>query len=378
MYADHLLVPWFDSLSAAVPGLSVVDAHTHIGGNDPGGFTSQVDELVEALALVDGRAAVFPMSEPGGYRQANLSCTEAAAEHPDRLVAFARVTPEENPRGLLEEALDAGARGMKLHLSSDEFSLDDPRLAGALDLADEQHLPVMVHAGPEVESLRASVLAACSGRPGMQMILAHCAIPDLAHLAPHVDDVPNLFFDTSWWTPANLLALLRLVPPGRVLAASDLPYSTPLAATVATVRCAWQAGLGPEEVLSVAGGQMSRLLDREQPLDLGPAPSQRDDPKTAEASPFSSVLEVVTTNLLASVEAMQRGLEPEVPLQVARHACSVPTGQPDEAVLTSVLRLLDLYDEHRDALPRRNPFTPGRDVLLTAAVVARTPAAPLP
>lgn len=177
MYADHLLVPWLDALTAAVPGLSVVDAHTHIGGNDPGGFTSHVDELVEALALVDGRAAVFPMAEPAGYRQANLSCTEAAAEHPDRLLAFARITPDEDPRGVLEEALDAGAGGVKLHLSSDEFSLDDPRLRGALDVADDQRLPVLVHAGPEVESLRASVLATCSARPGLRMILATARSP---------------------------------------------------------------------------------------------------------------------------------------------------------------------------------------------------------
>lgn len=173
------------------------------------------------------------------------------------------------------------------------------------------------------------------------------------------------------------MALLRLMPSGRILAASDLPYSTPLSATVASVRCAWQAGLGPEEILSLAGGQMARLLDREQPVDLAAAPA-RHEVETAEAAPFPPVLEVVATNLLASVEAMQRGLEPEVPLQVARHACSLPAGHPDEAVLTSVLELLDLYDAYRDALPRRNQFTPGRDILLTAAVVARTPAAPLP
>lgn len=47
-------------------------------------------------------------------------------------------------------------------------------------------------------------------------------------------------------------------------------------------------------------------------------------------------------------------------------------------MLGSVEHLLDLHDRRRDELPRRNQFTPGRDLLLTAAVVARTPAAPLP
>ena len=77
-------------------------------------------------------------------------------------------------------------------------------------------------------------------------------------------------------------------------------------------------------------------------------------------------------------EAMQRGLEPEIPLQVARHACDVPEDDADAPVLASVLRLLDLYDEHRSRLPRRNTFTPGWDLVSAAAVVARTPAAPLP
>jgi hypothetical protein len=37
-----------------------------------------------------------------------------------------------------------------------------------------------------------------------------------------------------------------------------------------------------------------------------------------------------------------------------------------------------LVDEHHECLPRRNQFTPGWDLVSAAAVVARTPAAPLP
>ena len=87
---------------------------------------------------------------------------------------------------------------------------------------------------------------------------------------------------------------------------------------------------------------------------------------------------MASSNLLAALEAMQRGLDPEVPLTVARHACDVPADDPEADVLGSVLRLLDLYEEHRVHLPRRNGFTPGWDLVAAAAVVARTPAAPLP
>ncbi len=219
--------------------------------------------------------------------------------------------------------------------------------------------------------MRTAALRTCERWPDLRLVLAHCALSDLGRLHRHVGDVPNLFLDTSWWTPAHLMALFRLVPPGRVLAASDLPYSTPVNALLSTGRCALQAGLDHAQVASVLGGQATRILAGDEPLDLGPPPAG----EAREVRPF---LEAASTNLLAALEAMQRGLEPEVPLQVARHACDVPDDDPDAPVLASVLRLLDLYEEHHERLPRRNTFTPGWDLVSAAAVVARTPAAPVP
>jgi uncharacterized protein len=371
MYADHLVRPWFDRLVADLPGCRVLDVHTHVGEHDPSGFTASVDELLACLEAVDGRAAVFPLAEPDGYRNANLACADAARRSDGRLVAFARVTPKDAGDGVLQEALSMGARGVKLHLSSDGFDLDDARLEGVLAVADERRLPVLVHAGPEVRSVGDAALATCRRWPGLRLVLAHCGLSDLGRLWRRLPDVPNLFLDTSWWTPAHLLALFRLVPPGRVLGASDLPFSTPLSALTTTGRCALQAGLDADQVVSVLGGQATRLLEGQEPLDLG-------GPPAAEACPVGPFLEIVHTNLLAALEAMQRGAEPGVPLTVARHGCDVDPDDPEAEVLASVLRLLDLYEEHHERLPRRNQFTPGWDLVAAAAAVARTPAAPVP
>lgn len=369
MYADHLVQPWYDRLLEELPAGPVLDAHTHLGDRDPSGVTATLEELLGALDCARAGALVFPMSEPDGYREANAACIDGARRSDGRLTALVRVVPEEVDT--LEQHLAAGARGIKLHLSSDRISLGDPRLEPVLAVADERRLPVLVHAGPEVESLDGAVLSTCERWPGLRMVLAHCGMSALGRLHRHVPEVPHLYFDTSWWTPAHLMALFRLVPPGRILGASDLPYSTPVSALMSTGRCAWQAGLDPEQVASVLGGQATRLVEGRDPLDLGPPPTQ-------EARAVGPFLEAASTNLLAALEAMQRGLEPEVPLTVARHACDVPADDPDADVLVSVLRLLDLYDEHREHLPRRNRFTPGWDLLSAAAVVARTPAAPLP
>jgi predicted TIM-barrel fold metal-dependent hydrolase len=56
------------------------------------------------------------------------------------------------------------------------------------------------------------------------IILAHAGISDLSWLSRVVPDQPNLFFDTAWIVPADLLALFALVPLGRILYGSDAPY----------------------------------------------------------------------------------------------------------------------------------------------------------
>ena len=55
---DALLHPYLDSLSDEVGGLALYDAHTHVGANDPDGFTQTPEQLLQALAPEIGRAHV--------------------------------------------------------------------------------------------------------------------------------------------------------------------------------------------------------------------------------------------------------------------------------------------------------------------------------
>ena len=370
MYADHLLQPWFEHAAALVPGLELFDCHNHIGENDPSGFTATLAELEESVARTRGRAVVIPGAEPDGYATANKTCTAAARDNP-ALVAFTRVTPGQDPTSMLAEGLADGSRGVKLHPASDEFDLEDPRLEGVYARADADRLPVLVHAGPELEGVGDPVLRLCHRYPGARLILAHCGLTDLGWIWKEVPRTPNLFFDTAWWTPAHLMALLRLVPPGRVLLGSDLPYATPLSGALLGLRCAWQAGLDEDQLRSVAGAQLQRLVDREDPVEVG-------SPPLAERRPPGPLLEIVSSNLLAALESLQRGDDAGMPLTVARRGCKVDPDVGDPEVFDSVLQLLDLYEEHHEVLPERNQFTPGWDLVAAAAVLARTPAAGVP
>jgi hypothetical protein len=367
MYADELLLPWLQRTAADLGGVQIFDCHNHVGQNDPSGFNATLEDLRGSLALTGGRSVVMPLTEPDGYADANSTCA-GAARSDDALTAFTRLTPDEDPADMLDDGLAAGACGVKLHGSSDEFSIEDPRLAPVYERASDEGLPVLVHAGPEEDAIGGPALRVCRKYPGLRLILAHCALPDLGWLWREVPATPNLFFDTSWWNHSHLMALFRHVPPGRILLASDLPYASPVSGALATLRCAWQAGLSPEQVRSVAGGQLQRLIDRAPPAELGAPP-------THERRPAGPLLEIVSTSLMISLEALHRDEDPGDALTLARHGCGVADDDPDAAVFASAARLVALYDEHHETLPRRNQHRPGSDLIAAAALVARTPAA---
>ena len=128
MYADELLRPWHDALVASLPAIDSFDAHTHTGSNDPDGFRSSPAELLEALAEIGSRAAVFTMHEPSGYPAANDRVLAEAAASDGVLVPFARLDPHAGDAAAeAERCVNAGARGIKLHPRAEAFRLEEPR-----------------------------------------------------------------------------------------------------------------------------------------------------------------------------------------------------------------------------------------------------------
>ena len=240
---DAELRPWFDRLGADVAGLELYDAHTHVGRNDPDGMKQEPEELLAGLAAVDARGIVFPMHEPDGYPPAN-DAVLAAAEASDKLVAFCRVNPHDGAVAEAERCLDAGARGIKLHPRAERFTFSEPAVRDLVALAHERKVPMLVHAGRGIPALGRDTVALSGEFPDATLILAHCAVSDLAWLWRALPERPNLLIDTAWWLPADLIAMFALAPPGNVVWASDSPYGWPLPSAVMALRCALQAGPG--------------------------------------------------------------------------------------------------------------------------------------
>ncbi len=372
MFPDHLIVPWLERLREELPALELIDAHTHIGGNDPDGFSCTATELTASLERAGARAVVFPMHEPGGYGPANDRVMKEASRSNGRLVAFCRLDPHRDPATEAERCLRAGARGIKLHPRAEGFQLLMPKVEAVFRLADQERLPVLVHAGRGIPALGRHALALCERYPNMRLILAHAGISDLAWIWRAAPDHPNLFFDTSWWGAADILALFALVPPGQVLFGSDAPYGTPAFGATMTLRYGLQAGLSPDQLRSVAGEQVERLLRREEPLELGPAPGPGGLPR-------DPLLDRVYTFLVASIGQMFNGLRAEETLALAALACEVGDDAPQAEVCRSILALLEKRKEAPAEVPGRpSTMAPALPLVVVAAGLARTPDVALP
>ncbi len=256
---------------------ALFDAHTHFGQNDPDTFRQTPEELLAGLDLIGARGLVFPMHEPDGYSAANDAVLAAAAASGGKLTALCRVQPRDGQAALAEarRCMDAGAAGIKLHPRAEAFGMEEPVVGDLMELAHERRGVVLMHAGRGIPALGANTIRYAERLPDARLILAHCAISDLAWLVRELPSHPNVYIDTSWWHPADILALFCLAPPGQVLWASDSPYGLPLHSVLAVLRCALEAELSHEQLAGVFGGQLERLLRGEDAA--GPRPGPRSE-----------------------------------------------------------------------------------------------------
>jgi predicted TIM-barrel fold metal-dependent hydrolase len=369
---DELMRPYYDVLVEELGELDLYDAHTHIGDNDPDGFRQTPAQLLRVLDAARARAVVFPMHEPDGYREANDVAIAAAAESGGRLVAFCRVNPHNDAVAEATRALDAGAVGIKLHPRAEQFTLHEPAIRELIALAHERERPVLIHAGRGIPALGRDTVKLSEEFRGARLILAHCGISDLAWLWKVLPDHPNVFLDTAWWAPADMIAMFTLVPPANIVWASDSPYGLPLFGAVLAFRCALQAGLGREQIHGIAGAQLERILAGAEPLDLGPPPGG--------ARALDPLLERVVAHLTSAMGRAFARADPSESIALARLAGAVGEDAPHAEVHAAVLELLDLFDEHL-APPdpeSGNPRPVAARFLLAALNVARTPDVRLP
>ncbi len=358
---------WYEAARALLPAAAEIwDAHCHTGDADPDGVSGTAAQLLERLDRAGHAGAVIMSSQDrGGYPPANDRILAEARASGGRLIPFLRVDP--NAPGAVaevERSLAAGHRGVKLHPRGESFAMGHPVVTDIARVAAARQAPILVHSGRGIPPLRDDLLRLLDAAPGMRIVLAHCAISDLARLGPEATDLPGVYFDTAWWDVTDLLALFAWVPPARILYASDTPYGRPAMGFTRTMRVAAAAGLGDEALEAVFGGTLHRLLAGADQADLGPAAG--DEYVVADPG-----LLRVYASLHGAIVEMFGGGEAVEPISLARLGCDVDDHVPHHAVYVALAAGLDLAASEA-------PLRARLGLVLTLAAAALTPQVPVP
>ena len=269
--AGTLVAAWEDELRRLIPPeAEIFDAHVHVG-RDIDGFVAPYEELVAFLTRFGvSRAFAFCMDEPDrhpAFRAANDRTLAAAERSNGLLIPFVRLDLTEEPIEEAKRCLDRGARGIKLHPRAQRFLLNDERLAPVFELAAERRVPILIHGGRGLPPIADHLRRLVDAYPEAQLIIAHCGIADLAGLSACFAGRPGVFFDTSVWSPIDLLDTYSRVSPEQLLYASDYPYGQQPGSLLIAIRTALASGFSEEQVRDLLGRTAARIADGEPPKE---------------------------------------------------------------------------------------------------------------
>jgi uncharacterized protein len=268
--ARALVAAYDAELEALIPdGAELFDAHVHVG-RDIDGFVAPYDDLVSFLRRYGVRQAfAFCMDEPDrepAFRAPNDRTLAAAERSEGLLIPFVRLDLSEEPIEEARRCLDRGARGIKLHPRAQGFLLNDERLAPVFELAAERRVPILIHGGRGLPPIADNLERLVDAYPEAQLIIAHGGIADLAALSEAFGGRSGVFFDTSVWSPIDLLDMWNRVSPEQVLYASDFPYGQQPGSLFIALRTARLAGLTDNQLVDMLGRSAGRIVDGEPPL----------------------------------------------------------------------------------------------------------------
>jgi hypothetical protein len=317
----------FDELEQLRPaGAAVVDAHTHLGADEDGQSLTP-DALIAFLDQVGPgtRACAFPFHDPErspAYRIPNDRVLDWAADSGGRIVPYCRLDPADDPLNEAERCLARGARGLKLHPRAQAFGFTLPSIDAIFEIARDARVPILIHAGrgmPPMDALAEVALR----HPEVTVVLAHAAIAGQGMFAEKLAEHPAILYDTSCFSPLDVVELFARVPAERIVFASDVPYGRPVGGLFQALRAAQLAGLDDHDRSLLIGGTMTAALDGD------PLPPARP-PRLPAVRPASGRLQRVGTHLMmAFAGALGSGWPPDPALMApyiagARCVCRDP------------------------------------------------------
>lgn len=244
--------------------MSIVDAHTHLLGEDVDPATlQQADRLGVSTLLCSNIAGYRHYPSLEDVVGANAVLADVARRRPELVRAYCYVNPRHGRAAEDDFARcveDRGMIGLKLWVAT---TCDDPLVFPFVEKAVDYRIPVLVHAFDKAtgqlpyESTAVNVARLAERYPSALIVMAHLGgrVENAVNAVAHC---PNVHTDTSG-TPiggGEVAIAVRRLGAHRVVFGSDLPGAC-LAANVGKVL---GAGLTGQEQELVLGGNIRRLL----------------------------------------------------------------------------------------------------------------------
>ena len=202
-----------------IDGIPVVDVHVHLAPQrlaravraalaDMYGWElpwpTDPEEVVLDLrtAGTDVMVAQPYAHLPGMAASLNDFSVALAQRHPD-VLTMATVHPDDDdPVGLLRQALDAGAVGLKVHCPVQKTRPDDKRMSPVYAACEEWGVPVLMHAGhgpdsrtPHTGLRRFTTLL--RRHPRLRVCVAHLGFPEARGFLALAADHDGVFLDLA-------------------------------------------------------------------------------------------------------------------------------------------------------------------------------------
>lgn len=246
----------------------IVDAHTQVG-DCLFGPSVTAEALVATLDQVGVERAIVAPARPPTYRleEANDRTAESVQRHGGRLIAFARVDPNQGDGAVreLERAVDdLGMVGLYLHPWEEHFRINGEKARITVAAAGRLGLPVIIEGGYPWMSHPSQVADLTSDFPSVRFLVTNAGQLDLSGLS--MADVtvmmrqcPNVSLSTCIMVGMEFLVTLATkTAPERVMYGSGFPQFDPRL----EIRRITLAPLSEDVKRRVAGRNLIAWLDR--------------------------------------------------------------------------------------------------------------------
>lgn len=216
-----------------IDGTKVIDFHGHVISNEWIGMRADPERMLRAMDLVGvDMACVFQGFDGTG----NDTTARFVAQHPDRFIPFAFVSPVRGDRAISEliRTLDEMSFvALKLYPPSALWPLNDPHWYDIYRLVDERGLTVIFHTGPEENAQPRFIEDIAPQFPRAIFVAGHAGnFPaERTQAITAAKNHPNVYLETSstFRTPGAIEELVDGAGAERVLYGSDQPLMDPRA-----------------------------------------------------------------------------------------------------------------------------------------------------